>query len=315
MDTAAFAPLLAETVRVCLDPRAVDVQAAELPFSFTGYSGAWMRLFAVEYRGGDGAERAAHMLVKAAGRIERRTSVLLSRQGHAALPFAYAADLNMEAPAPLCVEYLQPDSGPGEEFAQRAAEALAEIHFRNLGDRGMLGWAPPADGGYFSGGYVLETWRRAWQERLTDADFAREYGARQDALEAAAVDFLAQMEALWREGATLTLIHGDLHDGNALVSAGRPYFIDWAHAHYGSFYLDLPNLFTLAEAEFYRSRMAQLGLEIAAPEFAARYRQAARHVGFKYMAFTLSGWAGRDQTGSQVRAHLDNLIHLAVHGG
>lgn len=99
------------------------------------------------------------------------------------------------------------------------------------------------------------------------------------------------MEALYREGDTLTLVHSDLNPSNVMVYENVPYFIDWEIPRYGSLYLNIPHLFpTLERAEYYRQALRDVGREIPPIDFAERYRIAARFVGLRYLWFPLKAW-------------------------
>ena len=76
-----------------------------------------------------------------------------------------------------------------------------------------------------------------------------------------------------------------------LVQNGKPYFIDWQAAAWGTLYLDLPHHHcTLAQAEWYRLALAARGYAIRPDVFAARYRVAARYIGLRYIWWTLDYW-------------------------
>lgn len=280
-----------------------------------GYSGATLRLFDVRYTAKASEERTVSLLVKVAPLIERQALARLGQLKLTGVPFNYAPDLATDGSAPVCLQYLHRDEGRSLEAAMsRAAEELAALHLANLGQRKRLAWAPPADRRCLAGGYVLATWRQWWQHSMADAAFVGEYGPYEAPLATAAERFLDTMDALWQEDETLTLIHGDLHDGNVVIQEDAPYFVDWGQARYGSFYLDLPNLFSPAPASLYHQALAQRGYVVPLDEFEARYREAGRYVGFKYMGFVLSQWPDRDRPDSPVRGYLDNLIRLALHG-
>ena len=133
-------------------------------------------------------------------------------------------------------------------------------------------------------------------------------------LETAAGQFKKDVEGLWQDGKTLTLIHADLHDGNIVFRSGEFYIIDWGQARYGSFYLDLPNLFSHIDARSYYKALLQHGISINEKEFFTCYRKMGRYVGFKYLGFVLSHWASRNEQDSWVYGALENLIDKALHG-
>ncbi len=306
--------LLQDTLRLGVDRQARLQSIRELPMVGKGYSGAMLRRFGVRYVAGNGEIREQMLVVKDAFRVERRCLTWLQAQGLAAIPNCHTLDLDSPAPAPLCMQYLEPDQETAPSSAHAAARALAAIHFHNLGKRAALDWLPLADAQFFRGGYVLDTFRKAWSESLADPAFRREYDAQSAPLESAAQRFCQAMEDLWQDGRSLTLIHGDLHHQHLIVQGGQPYLIDWEQAHYGSLFLDLPNLFTPLEAQSYFQALTELGARFSASELTSGYRTAGQYVGFKYLGFVMGQWAQRDEPGSRVRASLENLIHLALEG-
>jgi aminoglycoside phosphotransferase (APT) family kinase protein len=122
------------------------------------------------------------------------------------------------------------------------------------------------------------------------------------------------VDEIWQEGTTITLIHGDLHSGNVVTASGQPYIIDWDHARYGSFYLDLPNLFPGENVRRYYRSLARSGVVIDERQFAERYCEMGRYVGFKYLAYVLFHWHQRDEPGSWVRGGLENLLDMTLNG-
>jgi aminoglycoside phosphotransferase (APT) family kinase protein len=142
-------------------------------------------------------------------------------------------------------------------------------------------------------------------------EFARTWGPERPRLEAAAARFLADMDQLWAEGDSLTLIHVDLHGDHVLFHCGEPYIIDWGQARYGSFYLDLPNYFAPGDARHYCEALADLGHTIPEGAFIERYRMAGRYIAFKYMGYTL--WSYR-QGYSRLDRRQWELFDLALNG-
>lgn len=310
--------LLADTLRACRITDEVPTEIVELPMPGQGYSGAQLRRFEARFSARGGEMTGVGLVVKSAGRVERRTLLHLYRQGHGCIPFCHTLDLERDAPEPLCMQYLPADPGAEESASAQSAgqaAAVASIHARNLREPRLREWLSPADGAFIRSGYVLGTFRPAWANALTDAAFRKEFGAASADLESAAERFVQDVEELWREGATLTLIHGDLHNGNVVVSAGKPYVVDWAQTHLGPYYLDLPNLFPGDQVRAYYQALADRGIAPDEQQFFERCRKMGRYVGFKYLGFVLSYWAQRDEPGSWVRGSLENLVNLAVGGG
>lgn len=298
-----------------LDPAAELLAVEEHPMPGVGYSGASLRRYGLRYRGAAGEARAVELVVKEALPVERRVMVRLYRQGAPGIPFCYAQDLESSERAPLCLEYLAPASGqPGADALARAAEALAAIHAANLRDPALPGWLPAADGAFAQTGYLLGNAHASWARALTDAEFARDYGHLSGPLQAAGERFTRFLEDSWQAGRAVTLIHGDLHDGNLVVRAGQPYFLDWEHARCGALYLDLPNLLDGDGLRAYYQAITHLGAGLDESEFWQGVREAGRYVGFKYLGFMLAQWPRRSEPALRVREKLENLIGLAIEG-
>jgi len=308
--------LLSETLRACLVADGEITSILELAMPGVGYSGANIRRFDVQYAFGKGAAENISLVVKDASRVERRALLHLYHQGHRCIPFCHTIDLDQESRAPVCMKYIAPAPGKLKpENCKHAAEAVAAIHARNLLDRSLMEWLPPSDAAFIESGYVLGTFRSSWTMALTDADFELEYGQVSSVLEAAAQRFLDFAGEIWQKGDMITLIHGDLHDGNVVIGEdGQPYIIDWDHARCGSLYFDLPNLFPGEYARVYYQALAGCGIAIDLQQFFERYREMGRYVGFKYLGFVLSYWQQRNEPGSWVRGALDNLIGMALNG-
>ncbi|MDP9383590.1 MAG: aminoglycoside phosphotransferase family protein [Chloroflexota bacterium] len=140
-------------------------------------------------------------------------------------------------------------------------------------------------------------------------EFARCYEDLPPRMEESWQRFTRAMESLWQEGDSLTLIHADMMDGHVLAHGGRPYLIDWGQARYGSFYLDLPNLFNQEQALVYRDALAQLGHEVSVTDFLDSYHEAARYPGLKYIGFWLHMWKPGQREESVRGPLLDMLLH------
>jgi hypothetical protein len=82
--------------------------------------------------------------------------------------------------------------------------------------------------------------------------------------------------------------------------------------HDGSFYLDLPDYFAPPSVEWYREALGRLGPAVPAGEFTERYRDAGRHVGFKYMPVCLAMWRRGGPERDRARPLIANLVRLAL---
>lgn len=225
-----------------------------------------------------------------------------------AVPFSHTLDLMTDEPMLVCQQDLTDDFG-GQippNIAEQEAQRLAHIHSANLGKAEALSWLPRANRPYFEG-LIVTDFRRQLAKAMERPEFVAEYADLAHEMAEAIEPFLATMEEL-REVGPLTLIHGDLHNGNIRLHRGQSYFLDWEHASYGSLYLDLPNHFTLADALLYRDALAGDGCDIPEGQFIERYQQAGRYVGFKYMGFFLHSWM--NGWTSSIRGRLlDQLLH------
>ncbi|HZG67640.1 MAG TPA: aminoglycoside phosphotransferase family protein [Herpetosiphonaceae bacterium] len=306
--------LFEQTLQRFVTPSAHVVHIEELPSGSQGYSGSNVRHFAVAYKDARGDCRSTRLVTKDAPLLERRILAYLSNQGHAHIPFSSTLDLTTDAPALVCQRYIGVPEPSSAHVMTQAAQGLARIHQANMGRDAELAWLPRADRAFFDGSYVLGNWWNEWTQTMADPQFAQEFGAFTGRLQAAAAHFLREMDAIWDDGRSLTLVHGDLHVGNVLADHDMPYFIDWEHARYGSLYLDLPNYFAPEHLPMYRGALAELGYAIPADELIQGYHEASRYVGFKYLGFWLQHWrrGGDDRTLS--RAPLAALIATAIEG-
>ncbi|CAF1306234.1 unnamed protein product, partial [Didymodactylos carnosus] len=91
-------------------------------------------------------------------------------------------------------------------------------------------------------------------------------------------------------GTSLTLINTDLIPGDTRSIDGRPILIDWDQAAYGSFYVDLPNYFSVETALCYRDALAELGLDILPAVFMDHFHEVRRYMGLRYLEVGLQAW-------------------------
>jgi len=302
-----LAQLFAATIRRHIDPstNVVRYEPVPTPERERTYGMATVQRYAVEYTDRSGHRNMVTLLTKDAPLVERRVLHHHNREGQPGVPYSHTLDLATDGlatdgPAPVCQQDLTPDGAPvGEAVLRETAGRLAQIHHVNLERSHELPWLPRADRGYFAGGFVLGNCWEQWDETMRLEAFAREWGPQRPRLEAAAGRFLADMDRIWAEGDSLTLIHADLHHDQVLVHGGEPYLIDWGQARYGSFYLDLPDFFTPEQVGAYREAMAAVGHVILEEQFRQRYEMARRYVAFKYLGYTM--WFSR--TGGPALEH------------
>jgi hypothetical protein len=319
MDHLRF--LVEETLAAYHSPQASvrQIELAPMAEDERGWSGAEIRRYKVSLQHGDPVMLLAKtMLLK-----ERRALCLLSQEGHAHVPYTYTDDLTTEGMAWSCLQDLgrakvgiptgADVTPPSAQFDRQVARALADIHVRYLGQQDQLAWLPRADAGYVTDFLIRDVWRGNWEQALTtDAVFAREFARYTPRLEQAADQLARTVEALWQEGASLTLTHGEVHGEHIMVYQGRPYLIDWGWTYYGPFYLDLPAYFTPQTVAYYRHALAEQGVEIAEADFMERYHAIGRYVGFKYLCSGIWQWPPGPTAATGQRILL--TIHWALTG-
>lgn len=209
----------------------------------------------------------------------------------------------------------QEDLGPAApvpatpEWIRSAAVALAQIHFDNLQNCAI----PLADGPYWQH-LLTDLTVSHFHQKIEDSPaFAREFGAYLTPLQRAAERFARDMNALCREGDSLTLTHGDLQtlDGDHVRNrGGLPCIIDFGFCRRAPFYIDLVDYFSPAEAEAYRRELARLGHAVPASEFRERLRAATPYAGFLYLFPALLQWGNgpTEQTGRRLLRLLKTIL-------
>ncbi len=120
--------------------------------------------------------------------------------------------------------------------------------------------------------------------------FAVEYGCYTDRLDDLLSRLLTFLHQLNIDDTSLTLINTDLIPNDIRSIDGHPVFIDWDQAAFGSFYLDLPNYFSVEKALCYRDALAQLGLDIHSALFMERFHEIGRYMGLRYLEVGLQAW-------------------------
>jgi len=302
--------LIEQSLAQHVAPQARVVAVRERTGGAQGYSGATLHYYDVAYELPGGQNEQVALVTKDAPLRERRVLAWLADQHQLHVPWSYTADFTTDAPVLVCMQDVGGEQPPHTNFLKETAEALASIHAANLGKSDQLAWLPRADRAYFEGGFVLAMWWQEWDETMRIEEFARTWGPERPRLEAAAARFLADMDRLWAEGDSLTLIHADLHGDHVLVHGGEPYIIDWEQARYGSFYLDLPNYFKRDQVLLYRDALAAHGYDIPADVFMEHYSEASRYFAFKYFGLGLWSWrAGAPERHESVRYWIEAALN------
>jgi aminoglycoside/choline kinase family phosphotransferase len=264
-----------------------------------GMSGAEVRRYQVVAFLPDESRFRASLITKQAELRERRVLALLNVQGQPNVPRSYTFDLTSEESAPVCMEDMgdatRPTSLDPITEAEVAAEAagLAKIHAASMGQGDALSWLPRLDQEYLREWVLERLWRPAWRRARGRTGLDGVLAPTAQKVEEAAAGLVEEAAEMLSDPRFLTLIHADINPSNVLVLEGRPYFIDWQVASYGSLFWDLPHHFcTPAQAAQYRLALEDCGFAIPEDTFARHYRTAARCIGFRYIWWTLEGWAG-----------------------
>jgi len=226
--------LIRETVACFVSPhaRVARVQPIAMASHERGWSGAKIARFRVSLRDGS----SLTLLTKTMGLRERRVMDRLTRQGHAHTPFTHAPDLEADGPVLCCMQDLgtekvgilvRDDDPPSADLDAQVAAGLADIHTRHLGRAAEMPWLPHADAAYVTDFLLPTMWRVLWERALaSNRAFAREFARYTPELEEAGARFARAIRALWNEGTSLTLTHGELHGEHIVLWRGCTYFID-----------------------------------------------------------------------------------------
>lgn len=277
-----------------------------------GQSGGLVRTFTVSAVDSNGNPRTVDVISKEASSRERHVLALLSTQRQA-IPATWVENPAREGRALILQEYADdyPWMAPEASQTEQTAESLAAIHAANLG--APQPWLPRADRSFLDELYLRAT-QQEWERNLADPLFADEFGSYTEPLHTALDRLLGVLDELTREAQTLTLINTDFNPSHLRLARGKPCFIDWDQAHYGSLYLDLPNIFSVETALFYRDALARHGLAIAPADFLERFREVGRYMGLRYLEVGLLHWRHRGDDWPHQRWFLYYCLTLALRG-
>jgi hypothetical protein len=307
--------LLAGTVRYLLGSGASVLQV-ESDTITRGVSGAEVRRHTVAARVPEGPDTVLSLVTKMSDRIERATLAHLNAQGQPGVPLSHARDIDVDGPDWICLQDLGDTGRPDvlsplpEETLASELTGLASIHAANTTNAEELSWLPRADREYARSMIEDVFWRPHWEIAVRQNDFHEEFGSWLPRVEAAAAKVVDEVTALDGDGGARTLVHTEINPGNVLVYDRRAFFIDWADAHLGSLYLDLPHhLCTLELADRYREALDRLGLPIAPADFEERYRVAARYIALRYMWWTFEAWRD-DRDAAEWVLHYFSMLDL-----
>ena len=250
-----------------------------------GWSGAeLMRLRCVLADGG-----TASFVCKYTERGERTVMKILTEQRRGYTPLAYSGGSDTGGKAWFIMQDIRPCSPiPKNEsrWKERVAEALADIHGDNMSGNGDMGALPIADAKYWKRIATEISVDHFERQCEKDDEFALEFAWMLPKLRRCADKFAGDMTELCREGAEMSLTHGDLQDKNGdhvRNFNGRPMIIDWGFARYAPIYIDLVDYFSIDETKTYLQRLRVKGYDIKDADFEERYRMASFYPALIYM--------------------------------
>lgn len=305
--SAELRALLTATIFENIGPCQV-MDIVKRPAIEQGMSGNEVNEYAVTYRQ-RGVQRTEILVTKTMARRERLPLMMLAEQG-CPVPFACSA-VDEDEPSGLVAMQRLAERVPMDKQAADVADALADVHVANLNMGRVPEWMSRGDKAYFHSHIVDDCWRKNWHSLLNEGefvdgygnshglpkpggDFSAEFNHLTDKIEQVASRYLARMDALLDEADTLTLIHGDLHKDHIMTDGQQVRLIDWGQSRYGSFYLDLPNLFTADNVHLYRDALAARGVVIATDQFMLNFEAVQAHIFFKYCGIGLWNWCFGD---------------------
>ena len=308
----AIPTLLEDSVRRMVSPTAVVVEMASETIT-RGVSGAPVSRHSLLVQDLDGSEQTVRLVTKMSDHVERATLARLNEQHQPSVPRSHARDADRDGPDWVCLEDLGDEGHPEsldevpDDTLASEVKGLAAIHAANAArDPAELSWLPRADREYVRSMIEDVFWRPNWESALEQNDFREEFADWVPRVESAAARVVDEMAALDEEADARTLVHTDVNPGNILIRDGRAFLIDWADAHLGSLYLDLPHhLSTPDIAERYRQELHGLGLPITAADFEERYRVAARYAALRYMWWSVEAWREDREMAGLVRRYLE----------
>ncbi|AIQ45197.1 hypothetical protein R70723_04270 [Paenibacillus sp. FSL R7-0273] len=262
---------------------------------------------------GTAVKEEISLITKQATFVERSALSRLYSQG-AKVPFSLSGQPLYEGRSLLCIEDVDYRTDYSRldlpALQKKEIEALAYIHYVNLGCRCDLPWLPQVSEAYIA--EILNTnWRPSWDSARQNPAFAEAFGLQTlENIEEIAGRIAEDMIPVIYAADTFTMVHNDLNPGNVLVhNNDKIRFIDWEEARYGSLFMDIPmRCRTLEQAEEYRRCLAVLGCDIPQQEYAGLFRAASRYLGLRFMCWNLGVW----QANEQARADLVNYMRMVT---
>ncbi|WP_127587905.1 phosphotransferase family protein [Paenibacillus koleovorans] len=259
------------------------------------------------------AECEVFLVTKKAELCERLVLGRLQAQS-AQIPFNYTNDVVTDIPDYICMqdvdhdtEYSKMDIGI---FEKQIPNALAHIHASNYRLAKELVWLPIADRSYISR-MLDKWWTPQWENAKRNEAFVEKFRDYIPEIEAVSASIVDEMEYVINDEPSHTLIHTDLHPGNVLCSSDNEvFFIDWADAHYGSFYFDIATRFnSLNKAQIYREKLVEAyQIEVTHAHFVQQWRTATRYIGIRYIAWTFGKWKNSPSTYQALNNYLEMIV-------
>lgn len=302
-------PLLQSTVNRHIMAGA-DISPVRSEALTSGHSGAavWRHQLVLQHENG---QDTAFLITKRAHLRERLVLKVLQDQQQA-VPFNHTENLENEQDW-ICLQDLGTTTRPTSlepidpTLLSNEVWGLASIHAANLGATEDLFFLPRVDQNYFQD-MLNQVWWPHWQQALQHARFVETFRPWIEKAEQAAQNSAHDMAALCKEDQNLTLIHTDINPSNVLIHHQRAHFIDWADAHIGPLYLDLPHhLSSLKQAEVYRLALGMQRTLIEKEDFQERFRVAARYTALRYMWWTFEAFLEDSSMEVWVRHYLQML--------
>lgn len=268
--------------------------ASERPMdsSEQGFSGATLVRLDVVFNDG----RQGSFICKKAALKERMVMQILTEQGHICTPAAYSEDCVLDQPMWMIQQDLGKKLGAPHDnlqWMESVANALAEIHGRNMNRGKEMPWLPHADADYWGKIVAQISVDHFEREICENRNFARQFGAYLPQLREAGNAFARDMTALYEETQWLTLTHGDLQniEGDHVYNIqGRPYIIDFGFARYAPFYIDLVDYFSFENAALYHKALTDRGFTLNLKDFEERFKVTFKYPCFIYMFPSIMQW-------------------------
>lgn len=250
-----------------------------------GYSGAKLLRINCVYSNG----KTGSFICKHTGLPERTVMQTLTEQKRGHTPFSYTDFPETDEAAWLIMQDIRPHEPIPQDhlsWKKQVATALADIHTDNLMCADKMPYLPHADEVYWKHITTQISIDHFENQCLKDKAFAAKYAGTLPKLRKRAEQFAQNMTALYREGNSLSITHGDLQsiDGDHVrCFEAKPMIIDWGFSRYAPFYIDLVDYFSQEEALWYLEELHRRGINLNKKDFDERYHIASFYPAFIYL--------------------------------